>query len=330
MTPLTDPASVPADRLSAATGTFTMAARQLECAYQALEKTLARTRTEDFTQTVAHGPGDTPRVTGTEAPAAVVVLNEHGRVLLAVEGTERRKVAEVLSRHQRLAALGEMAAALAHQIRTPLAAALLYASNAARVDLPAGRREELLGKAIGCLRDLEQLIADMLQFARGTRFVTCDFPLKELLDAVEMSLRPVLGPMQRVLITRPGSVVTVHGNREALAGALLNLATNALQAAGETAQVNIRTQVSGRQVEIIVADNGPGVPPELRERIFEPFFTSRPDGTGLGLAVARSVARAHQGEVVLADGSARGATFVLRLPAGGAATSDESQRNPTP
>jgi two-component system sensor histidine kinase FlrB len=240
--------------------------------------------------------------------------------LLIAEVTRQRKLEELLARHRRLAAMGEMAAALAHQIRTPLAAGLLYASNAARRDLPPEQRESLLGKAIACLHDLEQLVSDMLQFARGASIAESDFSLAELFAGVENSLRPVVRPGQMLAVDRADPRIRLRGNREALAGALTNLATNSLQAAGPSARVEITARLSGLQVEILVSDNGPGVPAAIRPRIFDPFFTSRPDGTGLGLAVARSVARAHGGDVVLLEGEASGATFALRLPATGACT----------
>jgi two-component system sensor histidine kinase FlrB len=119
---------------------------------------------------------------------------------------------------------------------------------------------------------------------------------------------------QCIEILRPDRGVVLRGNRKALVGAILNLATNALQAAGEHARVRIQAIVSGAQLARRVADNGPGVPAADRPRIFDPFFTSRPDGTGLGLAVARSVAKAHKGDIKLEECSARGATFVVRLP----------------
>ncbi len=105
-----------------------------------------------------------------------------GRVLLLTDITDKRRIDDLLSRHRRLAAMGEMAAALAHQIRTPLAAGLLYATNARRAELPAGQRDGLLAKSIGCLHDLERLIADMLQFARGATLAENRFTLNDLLD----------------------------------------------------------------------------------------------------------------------------------------------------
>lgn len=237
-----------------------------------------------------------------------------GRALLLTDVTGQRKIEELLSRHRRLAAMGEMAAALAHQIRTPLTAGLLYASNASRRELPQPQRDELLARCITCLHDLERLIGDMLRFARGAAASGQHFALDELLDSVETALGGILRPGQSVRITRPAAGVCLSGNRETLAGALLNLATNALQAAGPAADVRIIAHASSLQAEISIVDNGPGIDDELARRIFDPFFTSRPDGTGLGLSVARSIARAHQGEVALASGTPGATTFVLRLP----------------
>jgi two-component system sensor histidine kinase FlrB len=249
----------------------------------------------------------------------MALISEQSLPAVVTDRSTERKLVELLARHQRLAALGEMAAALAHQLRTPLAAALLYASNASRPGLAAEQREKLLGNTVSCLHDLEQLIGDMLQFARGARFNISEFSLDELLDSVETSLRPAIAPSQEVAIVRAALPVRLRGNREALAGALLNLATNALQSAGARARVEIRAEATARQVEIRVTDNGPGVPAAIRQRIFDPFFTSRATGTGLGLAVARSVARDHRGDIELQQGAAPGAIFVMRLPLDGIA-----------
>jgi two-component system sensor histidine kinase FlrB len=237
-----------------------------------------------------------------------------GRVLLLTDITEARRIDDLLARHRRLATMGEMAAALAHQIRTPLAAGLLYAGNASRQELPAAQRDAQLAKAVACLHDLERLTADMLQFARGAKLAEQRFDVADLLDSVQTALAPVLTADQTLAVDKPTVPAVLSGNREALAGALINLASNALNAAGANACVRIAARIAGIQAEITVSDNGPGVEAAIRERIFEPFFTSRPDGTGLGLAVARSVARAHRGDVLLVDGTPGRTTFALRLP----------------
>lgn len=236
------------------------------------------------------------------------------RVLLFTDVTEHRKVQQLLSRHRRLAAMGEMAAALAHQIRTPLSAALLYVDNAARPDLAPEKRQEMLSKSTRCLHDLEQLIADMLQFARGAHTAETAVEISDMLEGVRNALEGIAGEHQQLTFTGSHAGIRLTGNREALTGAILNLATNALQHGGNNARVTIDLRRNGTDLEIRVKDDGPGVPAANRARIFDPFFTSRPDGTGLGLAVVRSVARAHGGDATLEENQLPGACFLLRLP----------------
>jgi len=154
----------------------------------------------------------------------------------------------------------------------------------------------------------------MLQFARGASHANASFSIGDVVAAVDRSLRPTLGPGQELNIDHSDAEARLSGNREAVVGAVLNLANNALQAAGADARVDIRARADGMDAEISVTDNGPGVPVGHADRIFDPFYTSRPDGTGLGLAVVKSVAQSHGGGVVLIDDALDGATFVLRIP----------------
>ena len=237
-----------------------------------------------------------------------------GRILLLTDVTEQRQLEDLLARNQRLAAMGEMAAALAHQIRTPLSSALLYVSNAKRSEIDNPHRQELLSKCTECLNDLEQLISDMLQFARGARYEEKPLDLAEIFSAVEVSSVPSPELSQSISFELPPEPISIAGNREALAGAVMNLVNNGLQAAGRDAHVRVSANTLPDAVEIHVSDNGPGVEPGDAKRIFDPFFTSRPDGTGLGLAVARSVARAHGGELSLERSDEQGCEFTLKVP----------------
>ncbi len=221
-------------------------------------------------------------------------------------------------RQERLATLGEMAARLAHDVRTPLAAALLYASRLGLDGVSDADRRDIAAKIVGRLKHLERLVADMLAFARGSgvRFGRCD--VGALLEGTAQSLASRLGPRARLTIRTLAPGLAVLGNAEALVGALVNLAINALDAAGENdACVEIEASAADGQAVIRVRDNGPGVPAEFRAKIFEPFFTTRSSGTGLGLAVVKSVALAHGGSVRIED-VAGGACFALELPALGA------------
>ena len=136
-----------------------------------------------------------------------------------------------------------------------------------------------------------------------------------LLEQVAQWLRPALREGVRLTIRTQAPNLMVRANAPSLVSAVLNLATNALQAA--TAPLNLellaRRSAQGR-AQILVSDNGPGVPEGIRARIFEPFFTTRARGNGIGLSIVKSVVEAHGGSVCLAD-AACGATFVIELPA---------------
>lgn len=241
-------------------------------------------------------------------------LGDDSHVLLVTDVTESHLVRELAARSQRLAAMGEMAARLAHQLRTPLAAALLYASQLATAAGLDARNRDLASKATERLRELERLIADMLQFAAGGGGRPTQMTVGELLEGVVQALefRLRLGGTLTIRSRSPQQVVP--GRRDALIGAVVNLVVNALDVAGHGAQVVVEaTEPAPGLVQIRVADNGPGVAPEIRARIFDPFFTRRSGGTGLGLAIVASVANAHGGRVWLEDGGP-GAVFVLELP----------------
>ena len=241
-------------------------------------------------------------------------LQSGGEVVLLTDVTESHLMQVFLTRQQRLLTLGELAAGLAHQIRTPLAAALLYASQ---MTLPGRSTQDLARcaeKTSGSLKQLDRLVNDMLAFAHGgaAREVVS---VSALLEQVAQWLRPALRRGVRLTIRTQAPDLTVRANAPSLVSAVLNLATNALQAASADLDLELlgRRTADGR-AQIVVSDNGPGVPQHIRARIFEPFFTTRARGNGIGLAIVKSVVEAHQGSVCLADVPG-GATFIIELPA---------------
>jgi two-component system sensor histidine kinase FlrB len=245
-------------------------------------------------------------------------LQSGGEVVLLTDVTESHLMQVFLTRQQRLLTLGELAAGLAHQIRTPLAAALLYASQ---MTLPGRKPEDLArcaDRTVGSLKLLDKLVNDMLAFAHGgaAREVVS---VSALLEQVAQWLRPALRRGIRLTIRTQAPDLMVRANAPSLVSAVLNLATNALQAAPSELDLELLARrAAGGRAQIVVSDNGPGVPPHIRERIFEPFFTTRARGNGIGLAIVKSVVEAHQGSVSLADitdGTQTGATFIIDLPA---------------
>jgi two-component system, sensor histidine kinase FlrB len=209
-----------------------------------------------------------------------------------------------------------MAASLAHQIRTPLSAAVLYASHLGKEQLPSGDRARFADRLSDRLRNLERLVNDMLAFARGGSSGAERFSVKELLDDFQLSIDGQLqaaGARWRVCNAVPDALIL--GNKDALIGALGNLVTNSLQLITGLATLELDVLGTGRgEIELRLRDNGPGIPAGIRERIFDPFFTTRPGGTGLGLAVVQATLRAHQGDVQVATPAAGGTEFILHLP----------------
>ncbi len=255
------------------------------------------------------------------------------RILLLHDITDTHQMRLTAERNERLAAMGEMVAGLAHQLRTPLAAALLYTGNLRQAELGAAERARVADRAIERLRYLERLIRDMLLFARGDSLGRQRFGACELAAELAHTLEPLARARQLDFqcVCDCGDAA-LHGDRKALAGALTNLLENAIQAteAGGSVSLRVELDAAGSDaatasaqpgLRFIVRDSGRGVPPELQSRLFDPFFTTRADGTGLGLAIARGVARGHGGDITLRSAPGQGAIFTLALPlaAGGEA-----------
>jgi two-component system sensor histidine kinase FlrB len=237
-----------------------------------------------------------------------------GEVVLIADVTEPHLMQALMARQQRLLTLGELAAGLAHQIRTPLAAALLYASQ---MQLPQRTEADLarcVDKTVASLVQLDKLVTDMLAFTHGGAPSEV-VHVGAVLEQAAQWLRPALRAGVTLTIRTEAPSLAVRVNASALISAVLNLATNALQSAAGDLNLELlaRRSEAGR-AEIVISDDGPGVPDGLRERIFEPFFTTRARGNGIGLAIVKSVALAHGGSVRLAP-STVGASFIIDLPA---------------
>ncbi|MEQ6341979.1 MAG: ATP-binding protein [Gammaproteobacteria bacterium] len=242
--------------------------------------------------------------------------DEPGQILLITDLTETRALQENLSRHQRLSAMGEMAASLAHQIRTPLSSALLYTSHFSRSNLDGADIRRFSEKSLASLRLIEKMVNDMLMFVRGGSVCGDDIAPSDLISEFHQVLEPQLHACAgRLEVMDRTSGVMMRGNRESLLGALLNLATNAIQACGTGVELHLIAVSDGDEVVYLqLSDNGPGIAEEIRGRIFEPFFTTKSSGTGLGLAVVRAVVEGHHGEIWLDTQPGSGCTFTLRLP----------------
>jgi two-component system sensor histidine kinase FlrB len=227
-----------------------------------------------------------------------------------------------LARRERLSLLGEVAAKLAHQLRTPLAAALLYAGHLARPTLAETERLRLAEKMIGRMRYLERLIQDMLLFVKGQQAELSVFSVQDLVQDLMLAMTPqadLLGVHLRV--EAPAEPIVIEAHRQAIEGALINLLENAIQASPAGGCVRFKASAGGPFIVFRVEDEGEGIPEASRARLFEPFFTTRAEGSGLGLAIVKQTAEAHGGWVEVESGPDRGSAFVFYLARQSAAAS---------
>lgn len=241
---------------------------------------------------------------------------EPGQILLITDVTEVRKLQDRLTQNQRLAAMGEMAASLAHQIRTPLSSAILYSSNLKRQQLTEQERQHSGEKIISRLRHLEHVVNDMLLYARGASPGGDEFTIDELLGELVVALDSQLQTTSiNFKVINDNDDVELIGNRQMILSALINLVVNAIQAMQGKGCIEVKAACrDGDILQVIVKDNGIGFSPEARSHAFEPFFTTRNEGTGLGLAVVAAIVSAHDGDISLESEEGKGSTFNLQLP----------------
>jgi len=268
------------------------------------------------------GEGEGERAASRRLAVVVTALDSAGgRIVLLNDITEAHRLKTQSARNQRLAAMGEMAAQLAHQLRTPLAAALLYTANLENPDIATEPRINIAQKAVARLKHLEKLIQEMLLFARGEVLGREAIDVTELLSELQHTIEPLARARHVTLEvqTQEEALPALQGNRKAIVGALANLLENALHALSTPEQtkpgiVVLHAHCEQGQLLLRVRDNGPGMAPELVARLFEPFFTTRTEGTGLGLAIARGVARAHNGNIEVNSTPGVGTEFLVSLP----------------
>lgn len=252
-----------------------------------------------------------------DAPARVPL---DGELQTEGTGTLHGRMLQV----SRLATVGEMAAGVAHELNQPLTAIANYAQACDRLlarpaanleDIHAALRE-IAGQAVRAgdiLRRLRSLARSQPMRRERTNINTAIEEIRDLLAADARAHRAVvrfeLDPM----------LPSISIDIAQLQHVIVNLVRNGLEAQSEASsqarEVSLRTGLSAEgEVEIAICDNGPGLSAQARERLFDPFFSTKPDGTGLGLAISNTVVRAHDGSLGYRPNPPQGACFYIRLP----------------
>ena len=236
-------------------------------------------------------------------------------ILLLHDITEAHTLREQNRRSQRLAAMGEVAAGLAHQLRTPLSTALLYVGHLGAASLDAQERSSFAAKTIERLHHLEYLIRNMLRFVKGEPVPVGKVKLSALLRRLHREMTPQMQRRRlRFVIEDNSAGVSVNVNRDALSDAVANLLDNAMQVAPAGSLITLACETAEKETRLTISDEGPGIDLALHERIFEPFFTTRTEGTGLGLAIVHNLVESMQGEIRLDSIPGIGTQFTICLP----------------
>lgn len=242
-----------------------------------------------------------------------------GELEAIADETEVEALREEVARRGTLTALGEMAAGIAHELRNPLTAVEGFAALLQRA-IPADATEcdDHARRIREGVRKANSIITNLLCFARPERFRPQRARLATLLHELRASYLPEAAgsePKATVEVRAPEpATLAVACDLALLERVLVNLIENGRVAAGPEGRVVVRARAGDGEVVLTVEDDGPGIAPELREKLFRPFVTSRAEGTGLGLFLVHRIVELHQGRVIAGDRAGGGTVFTVRLP----------------
>lgn len=272
----------------------------------------------------AAGEADLVRKDGSRVPVEYncsIVLDKNGNTLGAVQVfrdlTVLRRLEEQARRSERLAALGEMAAGVAHEIRNPLGG-IAGIAGLLEKDLPDGDpRKRLASSIVEGARSLNHVVSSLLNYTSPLRPARRRFKLQDILAPILSLLQAEISAKDIELRVPPGLPdQEVDADPDLLKQVLLNLMSNAIEAmaGGGALSLSCRKADRGRFLEVTVRDTGPGIPPEHLDKVFNPFFTTKESGIGMGLAMAHKIIEAHGGRISVSSRIGEGAAFSVCLP----------------
>jgi two-component system CheB/CheR fusion protein len=247
----------------------------------------------------------------------VPFLNERGKpyqyMAIRYDITERKRSEEQLREQEALARLGQMAAVVAHEVKNPIAGirgALQVIGS--RLPTESGDRR-VMADIIARLDGLNRIVQDLLVFARPRPMRAEPVDIRALLAATADHIRrdPALAA---TTVSIAGVPATISGDAEALLIVFQNILQNAAQAMAGGGQIDVTVAARGGTCDVTIADHGPGMPPDIREKAFEAFFTTKHRGTGLGLPTARRMIEAHGGTIELAETPGGGTSVLISMP----------------
>lgn len=242
-----------------------------------------------------------------------------GATLLFKDLTRVEQLEERERLRDRLAALGEMAAAIAHEVKNPLAGIEVMAGLLKRRVTDSADAQSLLNEIIHEAKMANAIVMEVLEFVRPIRLHVEPVAVARVVDEA-ITMAESLVPRGRVRVSTeiPPQLVAIDADAQQLRQLVTNLVTNAFEALAGDGRLTLTARhvagEAGGQVQLDVIDDGPGVPENVRDRIFGPFFTTKPKGSGLGLSIVRKIVDAHDGRIDVTPGPHGGTCFRVTLP----------------
>jgi signal transduction histidine kinase len=267
------------------------------------------------------------RAGGQEGPGPAVVLlsvdilesPSAGRtgVLVRVRDPEaQRKINRELQTADRLSAISRITGGVAHEVKNPLNAILLHVevarSKLSRGDTDVAEQMDIISREI--LR-LDRVVRTFLDFTRPVELALDNVPMRELVGEILELARPQADAANiRVEVVQQAEGVEVRVDRDLLKQAVLNVVVNAMQAMPEGGELRFESSVQKDMAELRISDTGSGIPQELRDKVFRLYFSTKRQGSGIGLAMTFRIVQLHDGTIDFTSEPGKGTTFLIRLP----------------
>jgi len=249
--------------------------------------------------------------------------SEPGQMIVLTDMTKTRQLQSQLSQQQKLSSMGKMIASLAHQIRTPLSAAILYGSHINGDKISNDKKQQFSGFLLERLKFMERQISDMLNFVKGERKEKKPLNIADIVSEIRKACDALAHPFEFHVDNNASKDRQLIGDMDSLVGAVGNLVDNAIDASQPNSPVVINIQLKANDRLLIqIKDTGVGISEQQKKKLFEPFYSTKNHGNGLGLAIVHGIVIEHQGAISIDSNQSnqtdannqQGSTFNLFLP----------------